>query len=129
MNNRAGDPESLPSLGAIKEWAGQLDRNEMVGRTRSWNDCPLVHALESLQGGSWNIDGRRITNNSRSQTFDVPAPYVMLQQKVDALDGTTYPGIWLHRPITAGQLLSLVDEVIAEQALKGGDLYAEEEGQ
>lgn len=116
MNYRSGDPASLPALAEIREWASALDRNEIVGRTCSWNGCPLAQVLEALRGGTWGIDGMSITNYSRNETFVAPPAYLSLQAKVDALDGTTYPGIWLHRPITAGQFITLVDEVLAEQA-------------
>jgi hypothetical protein len=115
MNYRSGDPASLPDLAEIRGWASHHGPSGIVGRTCSSYDCPLAHALEALRGGAWDIDGKRIVSYYRNKTFVAPQVYVRLQAKVDALDGTAYPGIWLHRPIPANQFVNLIDEVLLEE--------------
>ena len=110
-----GEEASLPPVAPIREWASSFSPNKIVGRTCSSYDCPLAHALEALQQGTWDIDGKRLVNYTRRVKFVTPTVFVRLQAKVDALDGATHPGIWLHRKITSATFVSLIDEVIAEQ--------------
>jgi hypothetical protein len=114
-----GEGASLPPVAEIREWASSFSPDEIVGRTCSSYDCPLSHALEALRQGTWDIDGKRLVNYTRRVEFVTPTVLVRLQAKVDALDGATHPGIWLHRQITAATFVSLIDEVIAELEREG----------
>ena len=108
-------PDVLPSLLSVRAWAAGLDPDQIVGRTCSWNDCPLAHALEALLGGNWDVSEESVQNYSSRQSFGLPTGYAQLIRKIDALDGTRFPGIWLHRQIEAKTLLLLADEVVAEK--------------
>jgi hypothetical protein len=111
----AGEVGRLPGLVEIREWACSVAPNESVGRTCSSYDCPLAHALEALRKGLWDVDGKHLWNFTKREKFVTPVAYARLAAKVDALDGSTYPGIWLHRPVTAARFVALIDAVIAEQ--------------
>ena len=102
----------LPPLCAILAWARQLPPDAPVGRTCSSYDCPLSHALHALCGGTWDVESEGIRNFTARKRYPSPAAYAALVQAVDALDGSSTPGIPLHRVLEAATFVALIRKVL-----------------